>query len=265
MFPRNLVIIRHGQSERNAAVKAAYENNPALLADIVNFPSALAGLTDLGRQQATKTGQWLQQQSFNFSRWYVSSYVRAKETAAFLRLPGAEWFIENRIRERVTGIMEDMTPIERQRYLKGIKNRHHILDPYNFKPEGGESFAEVEERMRGFFDTLHRVGTEADVCIVNHGHTMRAIDAIIHHMTPEDFALIHNERNERIKNCTVIHYTRIDPKGGVMKKYIGWVRTCTPWEDQNFSPWEVVERKTYSAEELLEQVAMARARRATAA
>ncbi len=261
MLPKNLVVVRHGQSERNAAVKAAHEENPALLADIINFPSALAGLTGLGRSQAIATGEWLRVQPFAFSHWYVSSFVRAKETAGLLDLPGAKWFVENRIRERATGVMEDMTPKERSEYLDGIKNRGHILDPYNFTPDGGESFADVEERMRGFFDTLHRVGPETDVCVVNHGHSMRAIDAIIHHMTPEDFSTIHHERNGKIKNCTVVHYTRIDPKTAEVMPYVGWMRTCTPWMNQTYSPWMSIERRTYSSQELLHQVEEARKRR----
>jgi hypothetical protein len=90
--------------------------------------------------------------------------------------------------------------------------------------------------------------------VVNHGHCIRIWDAIIHHMTPEDFATIHDDRTEKVHNGSVTHYTRADPVSGEESRYLEWVRTCTPWQDATPSPWRRIARKSYSSEELLAQV-----------
>jgi broad specificity phosphatase PhoE len=256
-MPRNLVYVRHGQSVRNYAGKIAYETGDmALFEEVINKPSSVAPLTKLGCDQAIKTGQWLRAQGFKFRRRYTSSFNRAKETAALLGLDD-HWYIDNNIRERSGGVMEDMTPPQRQAYLEGIRNQGHVFDPFNFRPDRGESYADVDMRKTFFFGTLHRECNEDDVLCVNHGDNMWVVDYKIRRWTTEQFVAKRGNGHGKIPNCMVVHYTRIDPDNpdGEPSKHLDWVRMCCPWEDPIPGAWERIERPRFSSEDLLAQVA----------
>jgi broad specificity phosphatase PhoE len=258
MMPRNLLYVRHGQSVRNLAGKKAYENgDTSLLEEIINRPSSVAQLTPEGMRQAVITGEWIRSQGLTFDRCYTSSFNRAKQTAALLDIPGAEWFIENRIRERSSGVMEDMRPEERRKYLEGIRNRAHLLDLFNFRPDRGESFADVAEgRWYSFFGTLDRECGDKNVIVVNHGDNMWATMYAHERWTPEDFSEKRGgvDAVGAIPNCTVLHYTRINPETQEELKNIGWMRKCCPWQDPTPSPWRQLKRLSYSSKDLLAQV-----------
>lgn len=262
MLPLNLVYVRHGQSERNLAGKHAYEgNDTTLFEQIVNRPSSTAFLTPEGERQGVLTGKWLESQGFSFGRCYTSSFNRAKQTAGLLGLRGALWYIENNIRERSGGIMEEMNPEQRRVYLDSLRNRAHELDLFNFRPDRGESFADVTIRWKLFLDTLHRECSQMDVVVVNHGDNMWVARSIHERWTPEMFVLERGEyAHSKIPNCMVLHYTRINPETGDEAPYPQWYRTCTPWKDPTPSPWQPVIRKKYSSEEMIAQVAEAKSR-----
>jgi broad specificity phosphatase PhoE len=263
MLPRNLVYVRHGQSQRNLAGKQAYEHGDmALFEEIINRPSSLALLTPEGEDQARATGAWLREQNFNFGRYYTSSYLRAKQTAGLLNLPGSHWFIENNLRERSGGIMEDMTKGEREEYLNGLRNKAHLLDLFNFQPTRGESYADVTVRWRFFLDTLHRECGNMDVLVVNHGDNMWVARSLHERWTPEEFVKNRGRYDTHggIPNCMVLHYSRVNPETGEVLQYLGWYRTCCPWKDSTPSSWQKIIRKRYTSQELLSQVEEAAAR-----
>ncbi len=257
MMPKNLIYVRHGQSERNLAGKKAFEGDMSLFEEIINRPSSIALLTPEGERQATITGEWLRKQDFNIGRWYTSSYNRAKQTAGLLGLPGAQWFINNNIRERSGGVMEEMTPDERRNYLASLRNKVHLYDLFNFRPDRGESFADVAElRWPRFLGTLDRECGHMDaVIVVNHGDNMWAAQSVHERWTPEDF--VENRGGEaaygKIPNCMVLHYTRINPATGDEVKYLGWVRSCCPWKSEEPTAWRKIVRKRYTSAELLAQ------------
>lgn len=261
MLPRNLVYVRHGQSERNLAGKNAYQHNDlTLFEEIINHPSSLAFLTPEGERQAMVAGQWLREQGFDFGRYYTSSYNRAKQTAGLLDLPDAIWYIENNIRERSGGCMEDMLPHERREYLNGVRNRAHELDLFNFRPDRGESFADVTIRWRLFLDTLHRECIKMDVIVVNHGDNMWVARSIHERWTPEMFVDRRGDGGApgKIPNCMVLHYTRINPNNGDEVAYPKWVRTFCPWKEDKPSAWQSIHRGRYTSEALLAQVHFSR-------
>ncbi len=258
MLPLNLVYFRHGQSERNLAGKKAYEeNDDTLFEQIINKPSALAPLTPLGIEQARKSSDWVANMGITFGRHYVSSHVRAMETAGHLNLPNAIWYINNNLRERSGGVMEDMSPIKRREYLSSLRSRGHLLDLFNFRPDRGESYADIADlRWPHFLGTLHRECWHMDgVFVVCHGDIMWAARSIHERWTPRDFDDKRGaEAHSKIPNCMVLHYTRVNPDTREVAPYLGWYRTCCPWQDLTPSAWEKIEYKRYSSEELLAQV-----------
>lgn len=257
MLPKNLYYLRHGQSLRNLAGKMAFqENDDSLFEQIINQPSSRARLTPEGVRQATITGNWFRGNELRFERCYTSSHDRAKETAGLLDLPHP-WYVNNNIRERSGGVMEDMTRDQRIEYLGKLRNRAHLLDLFNFRPDRGESFADIADiRWQIFLGTLHRECSKMDaVLVVNHGDNMWAARSVHERWTPQDFENNRGvEAHGKIPNCMILHYTRVNPETSEEMPYLGWYRTCCPWKDPRPTEWQPIVRKRYTSAELLVQV-----------
>src|SRR3989338_6760651 len=93
MLPIDLIFIRHGQSEGNVANKASRKgDNSFFTPEFRDRHSRSFRLTDKGISQAKAAGKWIRKNiPMPFDRFYVSDYVRAKETAACLDLEAAQW------------------------------------------------------------------------------------------------------------------------------------------------------------------------------
>jgi len=73
-------------------------------------------LTDKGIKQAKAAGKWLGSNvGIQLDRYYVSDYIRAKETAAYLDLPDALWRVEFHLRERDMALMDNCPDDEKNR------------------------------------------------------------------------------------------------------------------------------------------------------
>ena len=102
MLPIDLVFVRHGQSEGNVANRASRNrDNSFFTPEFLERHSRTFRLTDKGIAQAEAAGEWLRANVPTlFDRFYVSDYIRAKETAVHLHLPHAFWRQEFHLRER---------------------------------------------------------------------------------------------------------------------------------------------------------------------
>src|SRR3989338_10939418 len=102
-MPKNLFLVRHGQSEGNLVRKQFEESgNESFFSDeFLGLHESQYSLTDLGVEQARKAGQWFSKNGFaTFDRMLVSNNVRAMQTAAHLNVSGAHWMIDYNLRER---------------------------------------------------------------------------------------------------------------------------------------------------------------------
>ena len=107
------------------------------------------------------------------ARFVVSPLGRARETAERMRvamaLPAAGYDLDDRLTELSFGAWEGFTWPE----LKGrepIRVRVRKADKWHFVPPGGESYADLAERVRPWLDTV----TERLV-VVAHGGVARAL------------------------------------------------------------------------------------------
>lgn len=102
-MPKNLIFIRHGESQANEK----YEKIKDLLHatdDDVTYPDREWGLTQKGINQAKRLGRFLNKNfNINFTNFYVSPYLRARQTAAYLNLYNAKWQPRRELRERSWG------------------------------------------------------------------------------------------------------------------------------------------------------------------
>ncbi len=256
-MPKNLFLVRHGQSEGNLARKKFEESGDEsfLTDEFLGLHESQYALTDLGVSQAKKAGEWLVNNKFtDFDRMLVSNNVRAMQTAAHLNIQNASWMIDYNLRERDGGLFNVMTPSKRDAKYSD-QQKFYNTQPFLFRPPQGESIADVCQRIKIVLDTLARECDGKNVIIVCHGHVMRTFRIILERMSLQktNEYLLTEEEWGKVPNCSIIHYTRQDPadKQEEMHTRFGWVRVIRPagggTPEDSFS---IIERKKYSNENL---------------
>lgn len=259
-MPNNLLFVRHGESEGNVAVhKSKNGDDSAFTEDFRARHSSKWRLSDRGINQAEEAGLWLRENFPEpFDRFYTSEYLRAMETAALLNLPEAMWYPSFHLRERNWGDLDSMTVAERKEKHSEAMSRR-LADPFYWDPPNGKSIADLCLWIDRILDTLHRECAGKNVIIVCHGEVMWAFRVQLERMTQERFLELDQSKNphDRIHNCQVIQYTRLDPDGSDMNPapYFGWMRSVCPW-DQTLSSnhWVQIERAKFTNEDLMKRV-----------
>lgn len=242
-MPNHLVLVRHGRSEGNLATDAAKAGDTSFYTEgFTTTPGHQWRLTPSGRAQAACAGEWIAANApGTFDRYFTSPYVRTRETAALLGLPDAAWRLNRALRERDWG---DIGSVPRGEFESLPEFRHNAtmkaIDPLYWKPPGGESIAGVaEDRVRNVCDTLHRECDSKSVICVGHGELMWAFRLLLERLDDDTFVELDADKSERIHNCEVLHYTRIDPDTGNQAPRLTWLRRARPVETAD--GWRMVE------------------------
>ncbi|MFH0831220.1 MAG: phosphoglycerate mutase family protein [Parcubacteria group bacterium] len=253
-MPIDLVIVRHGESEGNVANRLSRRGDDRhFTLEFLARPSADWRLTLKGIEQAKRAGQWIRENiGQSFDRYYCSEYIRAAETAYYLGLPGAVWFMSQLLRERDWGELESMTDRERkERFVEELKRRER--DFYGWAPPSGESIATVCGRVGRVIDTIYRECDGQRVIIVSHGETSWALRVNLERWNQRQFAQIYNSADGRHKllwNCSILHYTRLNEQG-VGEKYLCRVRSVWPEDPETTDTGFVrIVRQRYSNDDL---------------
>jgi broad specificity phosphatase PhoE len=250
-MPLDLVLVRHGQSEGNIAAHASKKGDDHYFTpEFRARHSWLWRLTDLGISQAEAAGDWLREEFGGFDRYYTSAYLRAKETALHLGFEGAEWRQEIYLRERDRGDIDVMPAAERERrYEESLSLQQR--DPLLWSPPNGESLAQLCLRVDRVLDTLHRETEGQRVVIVCHGEVMWAFRLRLERLSLDEFNALDADPSERIRNCQVLHYSRLDPaaRWEPASPYLDWVRAVSPY-DSELGDWRRIERRRLSNEDL---------------
>ncbi len=261
-MPRNLYLVRHGQSEGNALRRQFEETGDSSLfyANFLNVHESQYMLTEKGIEQAKKAGAWLAQNAVKvFDRLLVSNNNRAMQTAAYLGIDNASWMIDFNLREREHGLLNIMPPIKEDQKLEN-QRRFYDSQPFLFRPPQGESVADVAQRIHTVLDTLSRECEGQNVIIVCHGHVIRTFRIILERMSLSESNNYLNTEEEwgRIPNCAIVHYTRENPQptsGENLSQYFNWMRIVRPAgggvPEDKFS--EII-RKKYSNQDLFDEV-----------
>jgi len=167
--------IRHGQTEWNAAGRFQGSKD---------IP-----LNDLGREQAAHAGGVLKDLLARDGRTngdvaFVSSPLgRARNTMELVRgkldLPHDDYGLDDRLREIGFGHWEGFTLAEQEAAHPEIFAAR-LRDKWSLPAPGGESYAEVQLRMREWVD-----GLTGDTVAVAHGGTARALMVALGLETPD--------------------------------------------------------------------------------
>jgi|SRR3989344_6545946 len=263
MLPKDIILVRHGQSEGNKAYKASRKgDNRFFTPEFRDKHSRTFRLTDLGVRQAKAAGEWFKANApMPLDRFYVSDYIRAKETAGYLDLPGAEWRVEYHLRERDLALMDNCPEDEKKR-LFVLEEKQYEADPFlSYPAGGGESVAALCLREKAtMIPHWARECSDKRIIAVCHGHVMRVIQIEFEDLGHDDFIRLDSsdDPKDKMRNCQILWYTRIDPETGEENERLVAVRSVCPLvcpsnTVEDFG-WRRIQRHRYTNQDLLEEV-----------
>jgi probable phosphoglycerate mutase len=211
-----LVLVRHAESARNVAKKGnlffADDESRRAVRGVADHRIAI---TEEGWRQAGLTGRALHDRFGVFDAIFHSGYRRTRETVEGLL---QEYSAEERaampvaqdvfIRERDTGFAYDMTTAEAEAAFPYMQEYWQTSGAFFSRPPGGESVAQVCERVQLFLNRIERHHANQRVLVVTHGVTLRAFRFLLERWDL-DAAETHM-RADPPHNCSVTSYTRRD-------------------------------------------------------
>lgn len=157
-----LYVVRHGQTNYNIANKVCGKSD--------------VELTDLGKQQAKKASEQLQDIALDLI--FASPLKRAYATAKIInenhQLPIHQ---DQRIQEINFGKFEGVVNNEEFQYYKQNHALHY--------PEG-ESLFQVVHRVYSFLEELEKNYPDKNILVVCHGGIVRVIHSYFYDMTNDD-------------------------------------------------------------------------------
>ena len=221
--PSLLVIVRHGESMSNEKKENGFV--PAFIKDeFINLSAQNVPITTKGKHQSMVTGDNIKNKYGLFDYIYSSPFVRTRETTKGLISPYNELekakmqYRENVfIRERDAGYGFAMTKEENERHFPWLRQYWDVHGNFYATPPGGESMANVVQRVHLFIGTLLRRRVGQKILIVTHGGTIRCFRYILEHWTPEQ-AEDYNGEGAPV-NCGVTTYTVNEQNKFVLQQY----------------------------------------------
>lgn len=179
--PSLLVLVRHAESERNQVKKGAFFEDSAAREGVRATADHRVSITALGRRQARAAGELLRERFGDFDAVYHSGYARTTQTLEEIvkawpegRTGAAVVRPDLFIRERDGGHGWNMTADEHAAAFPYLQEYWSTLGPFFARPPGGESVAQLCERVQRFLDRLERHHEGQRVLVVTHGIVMRA-------------------------------------------------------------------------------------------
>jgi broad specificity phosphatase PhoE len=261
-LPIDLVLVRHGQSEANVVQKREKAIEEAMTTGGTIEPLPQAGriferhdsehrLTRAGRDQAVQAGEWLAEHGLkprHFSGRFVSPYNRTLETAVNLD-SRATWMPDARLVERDWGEYGS-TPAPDRTHRFPDTERMRQASAFFARMAGGESIFDTSFRVREFLGMCAREYSGERVIAVTHGEVMWATRFVLERLMPHEWQELDEQKDQKIANCTVLHYTRENPDGsGDLADSLssGWRRIVDPIDGNspNGGDWERLPGKRF--------------------
>jgi len=262
-IPRNLFLVRHGESEGNLLMRRLEKKEIKSFSEFNEIHESEYKLTPLGISQSKKAGTWLKKNvTISSSRNFVSSNIRAMQTAVYLNLSPSYWNIDYNLREKEEGLFFSFY-LEGEDFLNYKENKKDSeLHPFLYRPPQGESMADLCIRIQLFLNKMVQEEDDREnVIIVCHAYVMKAFRIILEGMSPkkiDDFLKAENFGDWGfIPNCSIIHYKTHNPY--VLRKDLSygfeWMRMIRPAGggilEDDFS---IVKKQSFNNYHLLEEV-----------
>ncbi len=210
--PSLLVLVRHGHSIMNQ-VKGhnAYVPDEESGKAVEGIPDHMMPLTERGVQQAIHTGEHLKKTYGDFDVVYDSNYLRTIQTRthalqAYTQHELSRMKIRHNIflRERSNGYTYGMTQQEADIHFPYLQKYWGQTGPFYATPPGGESQANVCQRLFLFIGELFRIRGGQKILVFAHGHSIRAMRYNLEGWTPQMFI---DGIKEGPDNCGIVVYS----------------------------------------------------------
>ncbi len=201
-----IVLIRHSQCIGNLASDESRKGNHSLFThELRKQPSWLWPLTPFGKANSLEAGTVIRERICPMFEGYIHSPLpRAVETALHLGFTGATWEVNEDLRERKWGGVENLPYPERNAVFTrtGISPTENSI---TWRPPRGESMIELLANAEAFLIWVHNRFPKGRVLAVSHGGPIQAVRVIQHRVTPEEYASFISGDNH-IRNCHIFHF-----------------------------------------------------------
>ena len=177
MKSRNLILVRHGQSEWNAKNLFTGWKDP--------------GLTNQGVSEAKNAGKLILEQNIEFDVMYTSMLSRAQKTGDIIlgildhkEIP----IIKNEaLNERHYGSLAGLNKDDARKKW-GDEQVHIWRRSFDIPPPDGESLKDTADRVLPYFETeiMPKVISGSSILIAAHGNSLRALIMKLDSISPED-------------------------------------------------------------------------------
>ena len=177
MKSRNVILVRHGQSEWNAKNLFTGWKDP--------------GLTDQGVSEAKNAGKLILEQKIEFDVMYTSMLSRAQKTGDIIlgilnhkEIP----IIKNEaLNERHYGSLAGLNKDDARKKW-GDEQVHIWRRSFDIPPPDGESLKDTADRVLPYFETeiMPKVISGSSILIAAHGNSLRALIMKLDSISPED-------------------------------------------------------------------------------
>ena len=177
MKSRNLILVRHGQSEWNEKNLFTGWKDP--------------GLTDQGVSEAKNAGKLILEQNIEFDVMYTSMLSRAQKTGDIIlgilnhkEIP----IIKNEaLNERHYGSLAGLNKDDARKKW-GDEQVHIWRRSFDMPPPDGESLKDTADRVLPYFEAeiMPKVVSGSSILIAAHGNSLRALIMKLDSISPED-------------------------------------------------------------------------------
>ncbi len=168
-----LYIVRHGQTKWNRDRKLQGRLN--------------SELTEIGKKQAITLGDYFRSNSISIDKYYSSPQGRAFDTATYIA-KGEKVEKREGLCEIGLGTWEGKkVDFLKEEYFNNFNNfftHPHLYQPNN---HGGESFEEVEARVKKELDYFTSTYENSNIILVSHGMTIKILFKILNNHSLEEF------------------------------------------------------------------------------
>jgi broad specificity phosphatase PhoE len=222
MPARSLILVRHGQSEGNVAAESAQRDNLERIAVPARDPDV--ELSALGREQATAVGRWLSElpEGEQPEIVWTSPYRRARESAEIaLEEAGTDLKVrvDERLRDRDMGITDMLTGAGIRAKYPEEAERREWLGKFYYRPPGGESWADVAQRVRAVLTDITHTERHERVLVAAHDVVLLLFTYVAEGLDEE--AVLERSRRDPLKNAAICRLGRDEdsPTGWVVEDY----------------------------------------------
>ena len=166
MNSRNLILVRHGQSEWNSKNLFTGWKNP--------------GLTELGVKEAKDAGKLIADKGILFDLMYTSMLTRAQKTGDLIlqemRHPEITIIKNEALNERNYGSLAGLNKDDARKKW-GDDQVHIWRRSFDIPPPDGESLKDTAERVLPYFksEIMPKVIEGSSILIAAHGNSLRSL------------------------------------------------------------------------------------------